>query len=204
MEKKIIWSLESEPIKFSPSEGIFTEGEEEIDEDEDRSNLLDRLHDGIELRRIIQTSLGNFILDDALSPFHHLYFWRFDTNFNITKSVERAIEETPGVDILKILTRYAGILSVGKAFDIRDVRVTIEEKLCGRKLTTSVEDDSLMKLKKELSEYEDYAIFRFPNGNLDYVILEKDKSNQSEFNDKVKFFLEAKQLSNGVIIRNNE
>lgn len=203
MEKKIIWSLESEPIKFSPSEGIFTEGEEE-EEDNDRSNLLDRLHEGVELRRIIQTSLGNFILDDALSPFHHLYFWRFDTNFNITKSVEKAIEDTPGVDILKILTRYAGILSVGKAFDFRDVRVTIEEKLCGSKTTTTPEDDALMKLKKELAEYEDYAIFRFPNGNLDYIVLEKDKSNQNEFNDKVKFFLEAKQLSNGLIIRNNE
>lgn len=203
MEKKIIWSLESEPIKFSPSEGIFTEGEEE-EEDDDRSNLLDRLHDGVELRRIIQTSLGNFILDDALSPFHHLYFWRFDTNFNITKSVERAIEETPGVDILKILTRYAGILSVGKAFDFRDVRVSIEEKLCGSKTVITQEDEALMKLKKELAEYEDYAIFRFPNGNLDYIVLEKDKSNQTEFNEKVKFFLEAKELSNGLIIRNNE
>ena len=203
MEKKIIWSLESEPIKFSPRDGIFTEGEEE-EENEDTGNLFDRLHDGIELKRIIQTSLGNFILDDALSPFHHLYFWRFDTNFNITKSVERIIEKTPGVDILKILTRYSGILSVGKAFDFRDVRVVIEEKLCGNKTVTSVEDEALMKLKKELSQYDDYAIFRFPNGSLDYAVLEKDKTNQVEFNDKVKFFLEAKQLSNGVIIRNNE
>lgn len=200
MKKEIIWSHESEPLKYRPDEGSFKK-----EKDVDKEKELDEEYEAegkINLRKIVQTSIGNFLLDDELNPINNLHFWRGDCSFDITNKVQKIIEQTPGVDILKILTRYAFVIAVGKAFTFHDVRLSIEEQLCGPKTPSNKEEEELVLLKKELKTYPAWTIYQFPNGSLDFVYLEQDKSNSKEYEEKVKLFQEAKELSNGNLIKN--
>ena len=56
--------------------------------------------------------------------------WVGHTNFNITNSIKKALEESEGVEILKLTSRYRFFIGVGRMFDFTDVRQDIEEKLC--------------------------------------------------------------------------
>ena len=56
--------------------------------------------------------------------------WVGHTNFNITNSIKKALEESEGVEILKLTSRYRFFIGVGRMFDFTDVRRDIEEKLC--------------------------------------------------------------------------
>lgn len=56
--------------------------------------------------------------------------WVGHTNFNITNSIKKVLEESEGVEILKLTSRYRFFIGVGRMFDFTDVRQDIEEKLC--------------------------------------------------------------------------
>mgnify|MGYP005647368901 CR=1 FL=1 len=56
--------------------------------------------------------------------------WVGHTNFNISNTTRKALEEAEGVEILKITSRYRFFIGVGRMFDFTDVRQDIEEKLC--------------------------------------------------------------------------
>ena len=56
--------------------------------------------------------------------------WVGHTNFNITNSIKKELEESEGVEILKLTSRYRFFIGVGRMFDFTDVRRDIEEKLC--------------------------------------------------------------------------
>jgi len=56
--------------------------------------------------------------------------WVGHTNFNISETIKKTLEEAAGVEILKITSRYRFFIGVGRMFDFTDVRQDIEEKLC--------------------------------------------------------------------------
>ena len=56
--------------------------------------------------------------------------WVGHTNFNISETIKKTLEEVAGVEILKISSRYRFFIGVGRMFDFTDVRQDIEEKLC--------------------------------------------------------------------------
>jgi hypothetical protein len=56
--------------------------------------------------------------------------WVGHTNFNISETIKKTLEEIAGVEILKISSRYRFFIGVGRMFDFTDVRQDIEEKLC--------------------------------------------------------------------------
>lgn len=49
------------------------------------------------------------------------------TNFDITESIKSKIEKAEGVEILKICSRYRFFVGIGKMFNFKEVRKTIEE-----------------------------------------------------------------------------
>lgn len=52
------------------------------------------------------------------------------TNFDITTSVQDALESVDGVELLEVMSRYRFFLGVGKLFNFSDVRRDVEEQLC--------------------------------------------------------------------------
>lgn len=55
--------------------------------------------------------------------------WIGHTNFDITPRVKEKLNKTPGVEILKIFSRYRFFVGIGEMFDFQDVRFDIEQKL---------------------------------------------------------------------------
>lgn len=148
---------------------------------------------------LIETPLGIFIKDDALNPYKRFEFWIGNTNFDITKGVASIIMATPGVEIFQVLTRYQFLLGVGQLFTFQDVRSSLQQQLCGttfdlNALTTRI--NSIEATMQEL-EYPEWAIYIFPNGEIDFTYLEKDESNLQEYNNKKAQLIEASTLSKG-------
>jgi hypothetical protein len=55
--------------------------------------------------------------------------WFGHTNFDITKSVAKKLDEIEGVELLKVITRYRFLIGVGKAFSFANVRLNLENNL---------------------------------------------------------------------------
>jgi len=56
-------------------------------------------------------------------------FWVGHTNFNISPKVAIAIENTDGVEVLNIFTRYRFRIAIAKSFDSKSVRKNIQENV---------------------------------------------------------------------------
>jgi len=55
--------------------------------------------------------------------------WIGHTNFDITPSVLTMLNETDGVEVLKLCSRYRFFIGIGKMFDFKTVRKTLETKI---------------------------------------------------------------------------
>jgi hypothetical protein len=72
--------------------------------------------------------LTNQLIDDIamLSSFD---CWIGHTNFDITPKIKDKLDKIPGVELLKICSRYRFFIGVGQMFDFKEVRNTIEEQI---------------------------------------------------------------------------
>ena len=55
--------------------------------------------------------------------------WMGHCNFNISDEVGEILDEMPGVEIMKVCSRYRFFLGVGRMFKFKDVRQEIEKTL---------------------------------------------------------------------------
>lgn len=55
--------------------------------------------------------------------------WIGHTNFDITPIVRDKLDKIPGIEVLKICSRYRFFVGIGNMFDFTDVRKTIESEL---------------------------------------------------------------------------
>ena len=136
MEKKKVISWESKHYEFN----IATKSLQQVDEEKaeflkeaDEDDIAQMVENGemIPVQQVMQTPFGLWQVDDAMNPFRQFKFWMGHTNFSIGQNAELILRSMPGVEVLKILTRYRFIIGVGELFDIRNVRTQIEEALCG-------------------------------------------------------------------------
>jgi len=193
-ERKMKWSLHS--YTFEPNGGTFKEKtHSEYEEIEDKEY-------GQEFQitnRILDTPLGLFIADDDLNPYKQFEFWVGHTNFDITQEVKDIIMSTPGVEVFELITRYRFIIGIGALFAFAEVRASLQQQLCGTSVDFQHITSRVNELKKTFAEgeYEDYAIYIFPNGEIDFCYLDKDKKNLEEFQLKKKLLIESQDLSKG-------
>ena len=128
------------------------------------------------------------------------------TNFDITEEVKNKVESVPGVELLVVLTRYRFFIGVAKLFKFRDVRVSIEQFLCNNQKENLVEDKEVQKeinsIKKSISKNEHWAIFVFPNGEIDYI--SSNEKNDAEFLEMLMLYNEARVASGGLVIHSEE
>tara|TARA_R110000824_G_scaffold53483_14_gene148133 strand:- start:3526 stop:3951 length:426 start_codon:yes stop_codon:yes gene_type:complete len=55
--------------------------------------------------------------------------WVGHTNFDITPSMATTIDSVEGVELLKVCSRYRFFIGVGKMFNFKNVRKTLEGKI---------------------------------------------------------------------------
>lgn len=89
--------------------------------DEDLDELLDRQEE--KMPAIIPISEKLIEEMTILSSFD---CWMGHTNFDITPTIKEKLNNIPGIEVLKICSRYRFFVGIGSMFDFSDVRKTIE------------------------------------------------------------------------------
>lgn len=104
----------------------------EVDEDEDIEDDDENYDDDkIESKLSLPIlPLTNQLIED-LSTLSSFDCWIGHTNFDITMRVKDILDLMPGIEFLKIYSRYRFLIGVGKMFDFADVRKTIEDSIIG-------------------------------------------------------------------------
>jgi len=184
--------------------------EEILEEDEEGLDLEKSLLSAMEIPRLVQTPLGIFHYEDKLRPSEKFDCWIGYTNFDITQNVSDAIESVEGVEALEVMSRYTFFLGVGKMFNFRNVRTSIEELLFEDEYWTKEEEilknNDIMKsieiIKEQLSSEKHWAIFVSDDGEIDYA--KTDNKNDEQYLSSLKFFEEARQAIGGFILKSGD
>ncbi len=74
--------------------------------------------------------LTNQLVED-LSMLSSFDCWIGHTNFDITPQIKDTLDSIPGIEFLKIYSRYRFFIGIGQMFDFADVRKYIEDSLIG-------------------------------------------------------------------------
>lgn len=199
MDRKIVW--ESKHYDYDILEGKLHQ-----DEEEDSLPTLssDDLQDELQNQVINQVSVtpfGLWKIDDTMHPMKQFKFWMGHTNFSIGRKARAVLKKVPGVEVLRIISRYRFIIAIGNLFTTSEVKLKIQEQLCGihiknielsdGKRISDVLNDLKMNCKK-------WALYIFPNGKYDYVGTDLD--NDILFNERKSTLAEAQTISSGVYL----
>lgn len=193
---RILWelmSVEDEDDAFLPDDEI---NDFDKEEDEKYSPFGE-----MQTKKIMPTPFGLAVIDNSLNPFRKIQFFQFHTDFYLTQKILNIIETTPGVETLRFLTPYRGILSVGKIFNSTDVRREIERRVIKNDIPNAEIKNQIEKLKTELSKYKSWSILVFPNGYADYCYLKDDNSNKEEYDKVVNLYVESLNYNHGVLLQ---
>lgn len=74
--------------------------------------------------------LTNQLVED-ISTLSVFDCWIGHTNFDITQQIKNILDTIPGIEFLKIYSRYRFFIGIGKMFDFAEVRKLIEDSLIG-------------------------------------------------------------------------
>ncbi len=209
MAKKIAWEKWEDNVEEHSSQKMLAQlfSEQNPNAEEEDIDIND-IYSGFmsELPTLVSSPVGVYKLHDRMSPTKQFDCWMGYTNFDITEDTKDKIESVPGVELLVVLTRYRFFIGVAKLFKFRDVRVSIEQFLCNNEQENLVEDKNVQKeidtIKKSISENEHWAIFVFPNGEIDYV--SSNEKNDDAFLEKLILYNEARVASGGLVIHSEE
>lgn len=80
----------------------------------------------------IMFPISEQLLED-LSMLSNFDCWIGHTNFDITPKIKDILNTIPGIEILKICSRYRFFIGIGNMFDFTDVRKIIEKELVKEK-----------------------------------------------------------------------
>lgn len=204
MKRIIQW--ESQHLEIDVMTGKFKEPElPGFDEDNygdlEDGDQNDSIHNKeIQVQNVMSTPFGFWKVDDTMNPYKQFKMWMGHTNFSITQNVVDTIRGIPGVEVLQVMTRYRFIIGIGELFDIRNVRTDIENLLkCHKDENDMIFDNNVLEqvheLKKQLSKFNQWAIYVFPNGQIDF-----STSDETEFGRQLNLYKQAVDYSNGVLI----
>ena len=138
MDKKIGWQTYQDLIEkqiHSPmlnmlldnlsnkiGQELQTEGEESYVDQPEQQPMLDTS---------AMLPISNQLIED-MAMLSNYDCWIGHCNFDITEDIKQMLDETPGVEVLKVISRYRFFIGVGKMFKFTDVReyinLTILEK----------------------------------------------------------------------------
>lgn len=103
---------------------------EEDDEDPSLEKAMDQIqHMKSNPIQVIATPMGIIPYNEHTACSKIFNFWVGHTNFNITAKVAKIIEDSDGVEILDIFTRYRFRIAIGKLFEDKLVMKKINDNI---------------------------------------------------------------------------
>ncbi len=148
-KRKIIWEKWKNPFDNDPDE-------ESPDEERRPSG------------RVLVGPMGIIPLNDANDPNKAFNFWVVHSNFIIDDTVREQLRAIPGVETFEPHTRYRFRMSIGKAFDEREVKMQVVAALCPKVNKQEATNSHIDRLKKNLSsKFKYWAIIVQSSGEID-------------------------------------
>tara|TARA_R100001244_G_scaffold121945_1_gene91610 strand:+ start:88 stop:726 length:639 start_codon:yes stop_codon:yes gene_type:complete len=153
-------------------------------------------------QKIIHTPLGIYSQDSTLKPSDRWDCWLGYANFDITKKISNTVEKIAGIEALRILSRYSFFIGVGRLFDIKDVRRSIERELCvytEEEILSNENTQATVDLVKEQLKTKKYwSMLVSPEGKVEYIVSDQmDKM----YLEGLSGLLKLKQDIGGIILR---
>jgi len=139
MKALIIWEKWVDPFGDDTNEAKWTDYNNEIDtldspaEDEDVDEEEEYPNNNMKFGekpiKVIASPLGLIPYNEYTASSKIFKFWIGHSNFNITNTIKEIIENTEGVEILDIFTRYRFRIAIGKCFDDAEVMNSINNNV---------------------------------------------------------------------------
>lgn len=79
--------------------------------------------------KVIASPLGLIPYNEYTASSKIFNFWIGHTNFNISQDIANIIEESDGVELLDIFTRYRFRIGIGKCFSDNDIMTRITDNI---------------------------------------------------------------------------
>lgn len=177
---------------------IFDEDDDDAEFDEEYGAVMQPQFAGV----VVPAMGGLYRVDNELNPLRMFELWMGDTNFDITKDVALKINKVPGVEVLKILTRYKFLVGVGTLFTMTEVRRAIELATCDTTsndyLVNQIENENLKehisnKITELRNENKCWAIFLCANG-------EYETADENTFDELVPHYRKVGNILSGAIL----
>lgn len=172
--KKLAWE------KWDSSGASLRLSEEEELNELSQDVMSEQLFAELMMEQPALTPFGKYYHDDPMSPVNMCECWICHSNFDITHSFISSVEKIPGVEILKVLSRYRFIIGLGKMFNFRNVRLAIEN-------IYNDGDDNISEkiefIKSQFDPSERWAIFVNNAGHIEVIVA--DGKCDLEFNAKI-------------------
>ena len=189
IEAKFLESTYLENIKTEPYSSEYNES------DKDKEFILYP-------PKVIYTPIGIYPEDYSFKPSDRWSCWLAYTNFGITNSIKKIIEELDGVEALKILGKYTFFIGVAKLFNSYRVKKKIETCLCSytEQEILSNEDTQLTVdlIKEQLSTKKYWSMLVSPEGKIEYVVSD---AMDKVYLDGLNNLVEMKKQGGGIILR---
>jgi len=131
-KKQIVWEKWEDPFE---AEQFNPEHYEDIDE-ETYDQLVEESEEAVENAQQTSNQQYKFIVTpfgvfspEKISIGKHFKFWIGHTNFTISSKIASIIENTEGVEVLNVYTRYRFRIAVGHSFSDRHIMHLINKRI---------------------------------------------------------------------------
>jgi hypothetical protein len=111
--------MRNKNITTEENEEISESLEDEMDDDSDEMSSLSMM-----------MPISKELIDD-ISILSNFDCWIGHSNFDLTNEIKHKLDKVPGIELLKICSRYRFFIGVGQMFDFKDVRNNIEKEIIG-------------------------------------------------------------------------
>lgn len=187
MARNILW----EPVKYDYDK--LKQKWMNVDEEDEYMDDIQELNpEEFVVGKMVTTPFGLFEVSEAFNPLNHFEFWIGHTNFDITPEFVNIVNSIPGVEGLKIFSRYRFIITIGKLFNFTQVRSLLELAL-----GTLALSDEILNLKDELDqEDKEWYMYVYP----DLKTFTLAKAGEDDYEDNIKEILELTEKGTGFLL----
>lgn len=127
IEKQLSSPLLNTVVQNIASQYMKLDTDEDLEEEEEE-DILESFEDKSSLNTIPLLPVTQQMIED-ISMLSSFDCWIGHTNFDLTPSTKEILNSVPGVELLKICSRYRFFIGIGTMFDFTQVRNDIEKAL---------------------------------------------------------------------------
>ncbi len=209
MKKSIVWEVWQSPLDSLLQEPQQQENQQQpeySDGYDESQNFMGQQPNG----KYIITQFGAIPVDNITESVNHNFnFWVMHTNFDLTDEIVDKIQRVPGVEILKIFSRYRAMVGFGKhpSWGIRDIKDSIFKELCQEEPKDNASIDIDDKIGKLIAKYatdkvKHFCIFCLPNLNI--VSYYTNIDNDEKYIGRVRVLQELNSNINGIFLTDKD